>query len=109
MAFNFNRPSNTNTAGNRTASQQGQGQQTGTYERAAGYLNLSLPMEDGSFAPLGKRGHGLYLSDILSAELMAYLDTLTPEEANQWLQDNLRITYWSAARDSKPTRKIKFG
>ena len=108
MAFNFNRSSNTNT---RTAAapQQEQGQQTGTYERAAGYINLSLPMEDGSYAPLGKRGQGLYLSDLLSAELVAYLDGLSQEEANQWIQDNLRITYWSATRDSKPTRKIKFG
>lgn len=106
MAFNFNRSSNTST---RTAAAGQQEQQTSTYERAAGYVNMSIPLTDGSYAPLGKRGQGLYLSDILSAKLVAYLDTLTQEEANEWLQKNLRVTYWSAARDSKPTREIKFG
>ena len=86
-----------------------QGQASESYEKAAGYINLSVPMEDGDFAPLTRRGVALLLSEALPADLVAHLDSMTQEEANNWVNENIRLTYWSKARDAKPVRKIKFG
>ena len=106
MAFNFN---NTAAAPKTTAVAAAPAQAPASYEKAAGYLNISVPLEGDEFGQVGKRGLPLLLSDAISAELVQFLDSLTPEQANDWLTQNLRITYWSAARDTKPTRRIKFG
>lgn len=93
MAFAFNNAPASNTTAQ-------------AFEKAVGYINASVPLEDGRHTQIGK-GIALQASVDMSADLHEYLASLSQEEANAWLQANVKLTFWNAR--TAPSKKIRFG